>query len=69
MTFSIPVSGSIVVIFVTLGLLFRRGNSTFSHLLPGLNSEPMTARHSMRFWLCILRHPSFVSSLVCPQKS
>ena len=34
---------SIVVIFVTLGLFLRRGSSIFSHILPGLNSEPMTA--------------------------
>lgn len=39
-----PVAGSIVVIWVTLGLFINAGNSAVSQTLPGLRFEPMTAR-------------------------
>lgn len=46
MTVSTKVTGSIIVIFVTLGLAIRLGNSTFSQMFPGLKLFPTTAQTS-----------------------
>ena len=42
MTVEIFVLGSIITIFVILGLFFKAGNSLFSHIFPGRRFLPIT---------------------------